>query len=272
MQIKITNQREFWLCALATSFILLHLNLVWRSDDSDLFSCSLLFWGTIIYLISEPKKSLNFNSNIIANILGLCLLNLVLIKSLNIIDNDIFLRVFPLFTVLGLGLLASGFSVFKQYWQGLILFGFIAIPWEFIYLFVDLSLLTAKFSTFILQLLGFSLERQQLMLIFPTGSIEVYNGCSGLRMMMQLLGIALILLVVINPQLKYKLLIPAIALSLGFIINGIRVAIMAIFIAMEQPAAFEYWHVGKGSLVFSLLGVALLGLICLVCFPDLLHD
>lgn len=268
MQIKINHPKEFWLCTLATSLIFLHLNLVWRSNDSDLFSCSLLFWATLTYIFSEQKKSLKFKSNLVASIIGLLLLNLILVKSLNTFGEDIFLRFFPLLSALGLGLLASGFSAFKQYWQAIVLLGFLAIPWEFIYLLVDLSLLTAKFSTFILRLLGFAIERQNLMIIFPTGSIEVYNGCSGLRMMIQLLSITLIFLVVLNPQFKYKLLLPAIAIVLGFIINGIRVAIMAIFIAIQQPEAFNYWHVGNGSLVFSLLGVAILSLICLPLLKD----
>ena len=272
MQIKtnyINYQRQFWLYALAASLISIHLHLVWRTNDNDLLSCSLLFWATLIYIFSEQRKSLKFNSNLVAVTIGSLLINLVLVKSLNIFGNDIFLRILPLISVLGWGLLASGFSVVKQYWQAIALLGFLAIPWEFIYLLVDLSLWTAKFSTFILQLLGFAIERQKLMIIFPTGSIEVYNGCSGLRMMIQLLGIALILLVVLNPQLKYKLLIPAIAIILGFMINGIRVAIMAIFVAIKQPKAFDYWHVGNGSLVFSILGVAILGLIC---FPLLKNE
>ncbi len=143
------------------------------------------------------------------------------------------------------------------------LLGFLAIPWEFIYLFIDLSLLTAKFSTFILWLLGFEVERQRLMIILPTGSIEVYDGCSGLRTILQLLGIALIFLVVLNPQLQFKLLIPAIAILWGFVINGIRVAIMAIFVAMQQPEAFQYWHIGNGSLIFSIVAVGILSIICM---------
>lgn len=265
---KITNNTKFWMCALAVSLISLHLNLVWRSNNSDLFSCSLLFWGTTAYIFSEPNKTLKFNSNLFASSLGLIIVNLILVKSLNIFGDDIFLRVYPVLAVLGWGLLASGFTIWQQYWQPLILLGFLAIPWEFVYLFIDLSLLTTKFSTFILWLFGFEVERQRLMIILPTGSVEVYDGCSGLRMILQLLGIALIFLVVLNPQLQFKLLIPAIAIILGFIINGIRVAIMAIFVAMQQPEAFKYWHVGNGSLLFSIVAVAILGIICISLLKD----
>ncbi len=267
---KITNNSQFWLCALAVSLISLHLNLVWRSDNGDLFSCSLLFWGTTAYIFWEQNKTLKFNSNLWASAIGLIIVNLILIKSLNIFGDDIFLRVYPVLVVLALGLLASGFIALKQYWQPLILLGFLAVPWEFIYLFIDLSLLTTKFSTLILWLLGFEVERQRLMIILPTGSVEVYDGCSGLRIILQLLGIALIFLVVLNPQLKFKLLIPAIAIGLGFIINGIRVAMMAIFVAMQQPEAFKYWHVGNGSLIFSILGVGILGFTCISLLKDTL--
>ena len=267
---KITNNSNFWICTLAVSLICLHLNLVWYSDSSDLFSCSLLFWGTTAYVFLEQNKIIKFNSNFWSSTSGLLIINLILFKSFNIFGDDIFLRIYPVLTVLSLGLLISGFSGLKRYWQPLVLLGFLAVPWEFIYLFIDLSLLTTKFSTFILWLLGFEVERQRLMIILPTGSVEVYDGCSGLRMILQLLGIALIFLVVLKPQLKFKFLIPAIAIGLGFTINGIRVAVMAIFVALQKPIAFKYWHVGNGSLIFSILGVGILSIICIFLLKDTL--
>jgi exosortase/archaeosortase family protein len=37
---------------------------------------------------------------------------------------------------------------------------------------------------------------------------------------------------------------------------------MAILVAQQQMAAFDYWHEGDGSLVFSLIAVLLFGLFC----------
>jgi hypothetical protein len=33
-------------------------------------------------------------------------------------------------------------------------------------------------------------------------------------------------------------------------------------VALSQQEAFEYWHQGDGSLIFSMIGVLLFGLLC----------
>ena len=191
-RLKLIKNLPFLLLSLAAGSIALHLNLTWRSENNDLLSCSLLFWIAVSYLIWEKRDRLNLESDIFSSFFGLSLITLVLFKSMHLFGDDVFLRISPFLLVLGLGLLASGFKGLKQYWQELLLFGFIAVPWESIYLFIDLSLLTAKFATFVLWLLGFEVSRQGVLVILPTGSIEVYDGCSGIRMIFQLLGIALI--------------------------------------------------------------------------------
>jgi cyanoexosortase A len=259
---------EFWLCCLVTCAIAIHLTLAWRVDDSDLLSCSLLFWGTTIYLLKEHSHLLKLKSNLVASTIGLLLFNILLIKSLSAEDSNFFGRIYPFFSILSLGLLASGQKAIELYWQPLLLFGFLAIPWEFVYVFSDLTLLTAKFATFILWLLGFDVELQGFQIVLPTGSVEVYDGCSGLRGILQLLGIALMVIVAIKPTLLHKIWLLVCAVSIGFIINGIRVAIMAVFAALQQPEAFTYWHVGTGSLIFSAIAVALFALTSLWLLPS----
>ena len=191
-RLKRIKNLPFWLLSLAAGLIVLHLNLTWRSDNNNLLSCSLLFWLTISYLVWEKRDRLNLASDIFSSFCGLFLITLVLVKSTHLFGDDVFLRISPFLSVLGLGLLASGVKGVKQYWRELLLWGFIAAPWASIYLVIDLSLLTAKFTTFVLWLLGFDVSRQGVLVILPTGSIEVYDGCSGLKMILQLLGIALI--------------------------------------------------------------------------------
>lgn len=251
---------QLWLLGIAVSLITLHLYLTWKSNNIDLLSGSLLFWVTSIYLIWEKRDRLNLESGVLSSCLGIFIITLLLVKLTHILADDVFLRIVPLLSILGLGLLASGFKGLKQYWQPLVLFGLIAIPWQFIYLFVDLSLLTAKFSSFLLWLLGFQVFRQGVFVSLPTGSIEVYDGCSGLRLIVHLLGIALIILLVFNSSIKHKILLTTIAITIGFIINGVRVALMAVLVALGDPEAFKYWHTGDGSLIFSLVSVLILGL------------
>ncbi len=92
---------------------------------------------------------------------------------------------------------------------------FLAIPWELIYIF-DVSQLTARFSASILWLLGFSVTRQDVWIILPTGSVEVYNGCSGVLTILQLLGLSWIVLTLMPTDWRAKVYLPLASILLGF--------------------------------------------------------
>jgi cyanoexosortase A len=260
------NGLPFWLLSLGASLIALHLNLTLRSDNSDLFGCSLLFWLTASYLIWDKRKYLKLESNLLASTIGFGTIALVLVKSLNVFGDDVFLRIFPLLSIFGWGSIASGFKGLKQYWQALLLFGFLAVPWELIYLVVDLSLLTAKFSVSLLLFLGFSVARQGILLRLPTGSIEVYDGCSGIRLIFQLLGISLIFIVLVSVNKISQIILIFLAIFLGFVVNGVRVALLAVLAGLSDPEILNYWHLGNGSLIFSLLAVIILSLFLFVVY------
>jgi exosortase/archaeosortase family protein len=62
---------------------------------------------------------------------------------------------------------------------------------------------------------------------------------------------------------------------LGFIVNGIRVALMAILVASSNKSAFTYWHGGDGSLIFAIISMVLFGIFCWFAYvrnPDLTSD
>ncbi|HBB36249.1 MAG TPA: cyanoexosortase A [Cyanobacteria bacterium UBA8803] len=252
---------QFWLLGIAAGLISLHLHLAWRSDNNDLFSSSLLFWVAILFSLGKKGDRLNLQSGVFASFFGASLIAWLLFKSLYLVGDDFFGRLSPFISVFSLSLLASGFKGLKQYTEELLLASFIAIPWEkLLYLFIDLSVLTAQFSSFFLWLLGFEVKRQGVIVILPTGSIEVYNGCAGLKLMLQLLGLVLIFLVMVPTSRKAKILLPLAAILLGFVINGMRVALMAVLVALSDQDAFKYWHLGEGSLIFSAIAVLILGI------------
>jgi len=61
---------------------------------------------------------------------------------------------------------------------------------------------------------------------------------------------------------KKKIIVPITAVLIGFSVNGVRVALMAILVAYSTSENFEYWHKGDGSQIFSLISALLLGLFC----------
>lgn len=257
----IYNYPENWLTFIGITLVALHLNLSELFSKAGSISHNFLFWMVVLFLVWEKRKKLQFKSGIASTFSGTLLLSLVLYKSLHLFADDFFLRISPLLSLLGWGLLASGFKGLKQYSKELLLLLFLAIPWELIYIF-DVSQLTAKFSTFILWLLGFEVTRQGVWIIMPTGSVEVYNGCSGVRTMLQLLGLCWILLTLIPTNIRQKIWLPIASILLGFVINGMRIALMATLVALSDSAGFEYWHTGNGSLVFSAISVLMFVTVC----------
>lgn len=260
------NHTKYWLSGIGVGLVTLHLNLSQHLGRSGFLSHSFLFWMVVLFLLWQKRERLHLESDAVSNFVGIAFLALVLYKSLHLFSEDFFLRISPLLSLLGWGLLASGFKGLKQYAREFFLLSFLAIPWEFIYVF-DVSQITAKFSTFILWILGFTVTRQGVWIIMPSGSVEVYNGCSGVRTILQLLGLSWILLTLVPSSWRQKIWLPIAAILLGFTINGIRVAIMAVLVAMSNSEGFTYWHTGTGSLIFSAISVLLFGAICAVTIP-----
>ena len=255
------SQEKYWLTGIGLGLMALHLNLSQHAERSGFLSYVLLFWIVVFFLIWEKRAELNFKSDRLSSLFGISLISLTLYKSLHLFPEDYFLRIAPLMSLLGWGLIASGIKGIKQYSQELFLLLFLAIPWEFIYIF-DVSQVTARFSTFILWILGFEVTRQGVWIVLPTGSVEVYNGCSGVLTILQLLGLSWIVLTLIPTGWKAKLYLPIASILLGFTINGIRIALMAILVAMSNIDGFHYWHTGTGSLIFSAISVSSFAVIC----------
>ncbi|MCU0552755.1 MAG: cyanoexosortase A [Leptolyngbya sp. Prado105] len=256
---------QYSLLSLLSVLILLHLSLVFRSDNTDLIGSSLLYWFGAIFIFRRNCCKSKFESNPLAIAFGTLMLIPILTKSASITGNDIVLRLMPIFSIASLSLLASG--SLKQYWRELLILSVFAIPPGLILLFFDPSAITAKVSGFSLWVLGFDVTVQGVFVNLPKGSIEVYSACAGVAAMLQLFGVALMYLFLQPTKPYQKILIPSVALTLAFIFNALRVALMAVLVALGDEKAFEYWHVGNGSLVFSMIAVIAFCFLCQFLLP-----
>ncbi len=257
------NNIQFWLLGIATGLITIHLTLTSRANDASLLGTSTLFWITVCSIIWQKRDALNLESRVFSNVCALLIIAFVLLKSISVSGYDPFLRLFPLISTFGVALLASGFKGLKQYWQELLILCFLVPSPGTLALLIDISTLTAKFATAILWYMGFEVYRKGVHIYFPTGVIEVYPGCSGIENMLHLLGLAVMFLLIFPTKWLEKILLPIVAVLIAFVVNGVRVAILGIFAASANPQALEYWHKGDGSLIFSMIGVGILGLFCL---------
>ncbi|MEG4212303.1 cyanoexosortase A [Microcoleus sp. S13_B4] len=260
--LKHVQEPKYWLLGIASGLIVLHLTLTSRTNDTDLFGTMFLFWGVVAFLIWERHESLTFESGIFASFFGSSLIALILLKSSSISGYDFFIRATPFLSGISLALLASGTKGLKQYWQELLILAYIVIPPGFIGVFVDVALLTAKFSAFLLHYLGFEVVRKGVLLILEKGSVEVYHGCSGVNGMLQLLGLALVFLLMFPTTVGQKIILPLVAIITAFVVNAARVGLMAVLVSLSQPEAFKYWHQGNGSVIFSMIAVFIFGLFC----------
>lgn len=252
-----------WLIAIVIPLILLHLLIVRRSQYPYLLLASSIFWAATAMQIYTQRHHLSLREHR-ATWGGLLLLAGVVYRGLHAFESDYFLRLYPLLVLVSLSLLASGIQGLAHYQGAFYLLGFFAMPWELLYL-LDFSTWTTQFSTVLLRVMGFAVHQQGFTIALPGGAIEVYNGCSGVRSMTQLLGLAWIYVILSAVQGRQRYFILLGAVLIGFFANGCRVALLAIL--SSQPDTLHYWHQGDGSLIFSLLAVLLLGLLLLSLPP-----
>lgn len=262
--VRLQNSK-FWLLGIAAGLVAIHLTLTWRTGTADRLSTSVLFWGAALFLLWRKGETLSLEAGVFSSFSGLLLIAMVLVNSSDGSGRGAFLQISPFISALGLSLLASGVKGFKQYWQELIILLALAMPVlalsDLIEGLLNVSMLTAKTSTFMLWHLGFEVVRQGVFITLPKGAVEVYPGCSGLESTFELLRLAVLFLVLFPTTLRQKIWVPIVAVLLAFIINGIRIAMMAVLVGLNQEA-FEYWHVGGGSSIFSLISMLSFGLFC----------
>lgn len=258
---------KFWLLGIAAGLSAIHLTITWKSDNSDLWGLSVLFLAAVCSLMWKKRDTLNLGAGGISSVIGTLIIALVLLKSTyptgkfpHLVDK--FSYVSPLISGVGLGLIASGFKGLKQYKQELIILFFLGVPQAVIPSLIDISILTAQFSNAVLWYLGFEVARQGVNVILPTGSVEVYSGCSGMVAILYLWGLAALFLVMFPTDWSKKILVPVVATLLAFVVNGGRVALMAVLAASSNKQAFDYWHTGSGSQIFAMSSVLIFGLFC----------
>ena len=261
------QQPRFWLLGIAGAIVALHLALINRNGNSELFATSALFWAAAGSLLWDKRQTLKLESGTIASLVGALLLGLILLRSASLSDAGQFLRFLPIVSLVGLALLASGGRGLRQYWREFLIFGLFAlIPLLELWLqLIDLSTLTAKAAAFMLWYSGFPVDRQGTFLYLLRDRVQVYGSCSGLQSILQMLSISVLFLLTVPLRSWHKnLLCLVVAVGLGFLVNAARVMLMTMLVS--QKSAFNYWHEGEGSLVFSMIAVLLFGGFCWLAF------
>jgi len=261
------KEAKFWLLGIAVAIAAIHLTLVDRIYKEDLFATSALFWIAAGTLLWEKRDDLKFQSNLPAMIAGVVLLGLVLLRSSALPTSNFFLCALPFIGLLGLALIASGLSGLRQYWRELAIFGFMAF-YPLVERFLrglPLPIITAKASNLMLWYSGTDTRREGVFLYLSGGrSVEVYEACSGVQSILQMLCVSVLFLFMFPLRPIQRVICVTVAVLIGFFVNAIRVCIMALLV--NQKALFDFWHTGQGSLIFSVIAVAIFGAFCWFAF------
>jgi cyanoexosortase A len=271
--LKLAYQPKYWLLAIAVSLLTIHLGLTWKTGDVKTLSISVIFWGAIVSQVWDRKDTYALESNLFSSILGTMILTLALVKTSQIAIGGSFLQALPFIFALGLGLIASGAKGLQQYWQELLALFILSLPGErflshilesFITLVTSeqLTTITAKFAALVLGIFGFDVSLDGVFIILPNSVVKVYEGCSGASSIDFLLRLGLLFMIMFPTGKLGKILTPILAIFVGFLVNGVRVFIMAYLANTGDDQAFDYWHVGDGSQIFGAIAVLLFGGAC----------
>lgn len=263
LSIQSLKQSDFWLKAIAAGLMAIHLTLVYHGNNISFLALSLMFWLSASSLIWEKRQHLSEeNSNLLPTLLGIFIIAIVLLKSATRPTSN-WLGVSPFISAIGWSLLASGFRGFWQYWRELTILFFLGVPKVLIWPVVDISGLTAKFATFILWYSGADVSLDKFNVMLPQGGVNVNMGCSGLEGMFYLLGLSILFLFMFPMEgMVKKAMVPIVAVLIAFVVNGFRIVLLAVLANAQKSEAVDYWHVGEGSLIFSMISVAIFGIFC----------
>lgn len=260
---------KYCLLTLAAGLVAIHFTLVLQTNLRTYQGTSLVFWAAIASLLWDRRNTLIFKSNLLASLVGLLLLAILLLGVNQMPVSIPFLRVMPPLALVSVGLLASGFQGLRQYQRELLVLVLMVLPSSPLETVLDIAPLTAQVATAMVWLMGFEVTRQGTQILLPQGGVLVDSGCAGIQSIFLVLQFAGLALILFPTHRNQKIWLPILAVVIAFAVNSARVTMLALLSSPHQKAAFEYWHGGAGSPLFSTIAVAIFGAIC---YFWLLHD
>jgi cyanoexosortase A len=243
----------FCLCILA----IIHLYLDIYLDKQSHLILSSLLWGVIFLLQWDNRNNFKGNEDKISQFGGYLLVTALLMVTV-VRPGEKLVGFFPLIAFLGWLLIFVGFPNPRAYLKEiaiLIVFGLPKLVSESAF---GLAPLTAHAATYILWYLGQPVFLQGVQINVPNGSVEVVPACSGVSLIMHMISVSIMVLS-LSPvrDPSHRVILPLIAVCLGFIMNSLRVALLALLSPPQFSKLFHYWHSTNGASVIVLLTLSI---------------
>lgn len=228
------------------------------------------FYCLAPYFYYQKRTTLKFSNNLSAQILGIILCGLVLVKLLTLAQVDVyaFWILAPPVFILGLILLADGFRGIKQFWR--LIFGIFfvcGLIQALIRRFVDISLISAKLSAYFLWMIGFDSVSDGTLLFVNNGVVDVYIDCTVLPLFFSSLELLIIIWLFFPKYISNLFFYVVCAFLITFPLSLVRIAIMALVV--NDDSAFNFWHGADGSNIF--MSISLLALSGIIIFRSPSH-
>lgn len=247
------------LACLGVALLALQLLLCERVSLND-FRFAALCAGVLGFLIWPRRNSLSLESGPVSTLIGFGLLAFFLVRGSGQ-TGKFFATIAPIFWGVGFALVASGFTGLRQYWkEGMILGAIVATPFvdtlALDLLGVDLAPVTARVTASLLRLGGWDASSRDVLVGLPKAWIVVSQGCSGLKTMYFLGGFSILVLLMFPvPGWSRKIIIVLTAILVGFFVNAVRVALLALLAGPEYQRVFAFLHVQQGAMLFEIIAI-----------------
>lgn len=232
--------------------IFLHVLLLQSIGADSLVFDGILIWSIIGSLILLEKVHLTLPATPRSAWISLMLVGLLGIGSLWV-NQELFLRAYPLIVVAILAMSIGGKSGLRQATPLLILCLLMLPTRSMLASQTFLAEPTAQFIHNVLSILGMANDRQHASLTMGQHLIRIIPECASVGSMRRMLFLGLwIALIQPVPFIK-ALWIPLLTCLYAFIANGIRVTALVALKATEHQGAFHFWHEGLGAKILPVV-------------------
>jgi cyanoexosortase A len=268
MYVPAANLRNLWLllCGLTALQSLIVFNNTQITGNA---ITALIVWGGALICMEDHIENMKPNPSKRSLFIGVLILLYVLYRTAVISGTDSFLYLLPPVAGLGLFFLTTPLNKVFRFGSSLLVLCLLPIFVLFQilvtrYITDDLSTFTARFVMLWLSVLGVSPIKLINDTVFVNGgAVQVMHECNGFEMIMQMIITAFIFLLAFPLRSRIgKFVIVFFAPIIGFMVNSLRIALLAIFTSLNSAngkALFDFFHEQAGSLIFSGIAVFILG-------------
>jgi cyanoexosortase A len=236
----------------------IHLALDLYLGKQSHFLMSLLVWSSVFSLLWDRRSQFSPCSGEVSTFVGFATLSALLVASVTHPGEKI-IGFFPFIAFSSWALIFVDLAKLSSYLKEFSILSVFGLPKLVPETAFGLAPLTAKFSAFMLHyVVSYPVKLvNDIHIQVPNGGVEVVPACSGISLILHMLSISVIFLCLFPAQKRHFILLPLIAATLGFVLNSVRVAVLAALSRPEWSNHFEYWHSANGASIFVLIALML---------------